>query len=412
MEVVTKRLEYQLDQLRKRIHILEGFETIFDALDETIRIIRRSEGKKDAAQKLMRRFDLDELQVDAILELKLYKLAKLEILVIRKELEDKRKDARSVERLLKSEAQRWKLIRAELHELKETYPDPRRTKVVGQVDEPEYDAEAFIVDEDAMVVLTEQGWVKRQQRVKDVSTTRVRDGDAVYELIAGSTKSSVAFFSNLGACYVCRIVEIPQTTGYGVPVQTIFKMGDGERIVAMMGFDPRFFEVPEPDADAPEPEPPHALAVTKGGMTLRFSLRPHREPSTRAGRKFARPRKGDEVVFVGWCDEEENLACATKSGRALICPVTEVALLSGAGKGVILIKVQKGDEVVGANLLGDDRDMLVVENKNGKHFEISTRKYGIVSRAGRGFQLFKRGSIERVVWGDPTLPGFPADEED
>ncbi len=174
MEVVTKRLEFELDQLLKRIHILECFVLVFDALDEVIRIIRKSEGKQDAAVKLMKRFKLDELQVDAILELKLYRLAKLQILEIRSELAQKQKEALRVQKLLKSPAARWKLVRAELLELASNYADPRRTRITAKLDEPEFDAEAFIVDEDAMVVVTEQGWVKRQQRVKDVASTRVR----------------------------------------------------------------------------------------------------------------------------------------------------------------------------------------------------------------------------------------------
>ncbi len=412
MEVVTRRLRFQLEQLRKRIHILEGFEVVFDALDETIRIIRRSEGKKDAAQKIIRRFKLDAEQVDAILELKLYRLAKLEILVIQKELEEKRKEANRLEKLLKREPERWKLVRAELQAVKEQYPDPRRTKVVSAEKDPEFDADAFIVDEDAMVVLTSQGWVKRQQRVRDVSTTRVRDGDEVFEIVAGSTRAPVAFFSNLGVCYVNRIVDIPATTGYGVPIQTLFKMKDGERIVAMLGFDPRFFDVPGPSEDAEEPEQPWALAVTKGGMSLRFSLRTHAEPSTRAGRKFTKPKAGDEVVFVGPCYEGDHVACATEAGRALICSADEINLLSGAGRGVKLISIQKDDQVIGANVLGDKDDMLVVANARGKEFEISTRKYGVVSRAGKGFQLFKRGKLSRTVWGEPTLPGFPAPEDE
>ena len=100
LEVVTKRLEHELEALRKRIHILEGFEKVFDALDEIIRIIRKSDGKADSADKIMKRFDLDAEQADAILELKLYRLARLEILVIQNELADKRKRARQIAGLL------------------------------------------------------------------------------------------------------------------------------------------------------------------------------------------------------------------------------------------------------------------------------------------------------------------------
>ncbi|MFZ1862722.1 MAG: DNA topoisomerase IV subunit A [Polyangiales bacterium] len=407
MEVVTKRLEFELDQLLKRIHILEGFVLVFDALDEAIRIIRASEGKQDAAEKLIKRFKLDELQADAILELKLYRLAKLQILEIRKELEEKQKEARRVQKLLKSPAARWKLIRAELQELASSYADPRRTRITSKLDEPEFDEEAFIVEEDAMVVVTEQGWVKRQQSVKDVASTRVRKGDRVLAVLAGSTKSSVAFFSSQGVCYVTRMVDIPATTGHGTPLQTLFKLGDGERIVGALGFDPRFLEVPPPDEEAEEPEPPYALAVTKGGLALRFSLRGHREPSTRAGRKFTRPKEGDEVIYVAAVFEEDCIACVTKQRRVLICEAEEVSLLAGAGRGVMLIKLQKGDEVVGARVLSYEDDVLIAQREGGSEYRITLRKYDIVSRGGKGFQLFTRGAVEGEVYQEPEIPVFP-----
>ena len=107
LDVVTKRLEHELESLRKRVHILEGFEKVFDALDEILKIVRKSEGKADAAQAIIKRFELDADQTDAILELKIYRLARLEILVIRKELDEKRRRARQISTLLKSEESRW-----------------------------------------------------------------------------------------------------------------------------------------------------------------------------------------------------------------------------------------------------------------------------------------------------------------
>src|SRR5204862_7247282 len=125
LEVVTKRLEHELAALKKRIHILEGFETVFDALDEIIKMIRKSDGKPDAAEKIMARFELDADQTDAILELKIYRLARLEILIIRNELEEKRKRARQINALLKDEDSRWKLVRSELEEIQKKYGDSR-----------------------------------------------------------------------------------------------------------------------------------------------------------------------------------------------------------------------------------------------------------------------------------------------
>src|SRR6185436_20582407 len=115
---VTRRIDFELGELKKRIHLLEGFEKIFDCLDEVIKIIRKSDGKADAAAKLVARFGLSEEQVDAILELKLYRLAKLEILLVQKELADRRAEAKKLEALLKSAAKRWALVKDELEDIK------------------------------------------------------------------------------------------------------------------------------------------------------------------------------------------------------------------------------------------------------------------------------------------------------
>src|SRR5262245_49985794 len=186
LEVVTKRLEHELAALKKRIHILDGFEKVFDALDEIIKIIRKSDGKPDAAEKIMKRFELDAEQTDAILELKIYRLARLEILIIRTELEEKRSRARQINALLKDEERRWKLVRVELEQISTTYGDKRRTVIESDHDEPEYKADDFIVEEDNVVIVSRDGWVKRQKEVKDISTTRLREGDSVLAAFSGS----------------------------------------------------------------------------------------------------------------------------------------------------------------------------------------------------------------------------------
>lgn len=402
LDVVTRRLEFALAKLLERIHILEGLIIVFDALDEAIRIIRRSDGKRDAARKLMRRFDLSDVQVEAILELKLYRLAKLEIRRLREELQEKLSEAARLGRLLRSEPARWKLIRAELLELETDFDDRRRTKISGATKEPEYDAEAFIVEEDAIVILTQQGWVKRQGRVTDIGATRVRDGDNVLDVTAGSTRASVAFFSSHGRCYVARIVDILATTGHGSPVHSRFKLADGERIIRMMGFDRRILEVPEAEE---EPEPPYAIAVTRGGMTTRFSLRAHRDPSTRSGRRYMRLNEGDEVIMVDLSeDDDDKIACATVNGHALLTTHGEIPILGGVGKGVKLIRLSAGDSVIGARSMHTMSTTLEVEkDKGGQRFEITIRR-SVTRRGGKGQQLFKRGKLARVIAAVPTVP--------
>jgi DNA gyrase subunit A len=401
---ITRRAEFELGELKRRIHILEGFETVFDALDELIKIIRKSEGKEDAARKIIARFELSEEQTDAILELRLYRLARLEILIIRKDLEEKRAAAKELETLLKSESRRWKMVASELTELKARYADKRRTKVLGASDEPEFQEEDFIVAEDANIVLSAQGWVKRVRELKDPAQTRLREGDSVLAAVAGSTKSSVAFFSNLGACYVCRIHDVPPSTGYGDPVQKLFKLDDGERMVAMLSFDPRALEVPEAQEGA-EPEPPFALAVTRGGLGFRFSLRPHREPSTRAGRKYARLNEGDEVLAVMPTNGKDSVLCATSDGHVLGVAVSEIAVLSGVGKGAMVMKVDDDERVIGAVLGLGARDDITIETEKGRTLSYTLRDVQ-GSRAGRGDLKSKRDRFVRVVLPPPVAPSL------
>jgi DNA gyrase subunit A len=406
LDVVTRRLEHELGALKRRMHVLEGFEKVFDALDEIIRIIRKSDGKQDAAARISKRFDLDAEQTDAILELKLYRLARLEILVIQQELEEKRRRARQIGGLLRNEESRWAMVRAEIEEIQKRYGDPKidpRRSLIETVEEVELSDEAFIVEEDNVVILSRDGWVKRQKEVKDLSTTRLREGDAVLTALGGSTRASVVFFTNFGVAYTCRIIDVPASTGYGEPIQRLFKFKDGERVLAAFSLDPRVVgTITAPEGEA---APTHAVAVTSDGYSLRFGLEPFAEPSTRAGRRFARPSSGAEVVGVSVIHGDEVVIAATQQARAMLCQVEEINFLSGPGKGVILIKLARGeDRVLGFIASTGDRDLLTVETSRGAAQTISTAKYGVTSRGGKGRELLQRGEFTRVVAGLPDLP--------
>lgn len=408
MTTLKRRLEFDLQAIKARIHILEGFEIVFDALDEIIKIIRASEGRADAQAKLMKRFKLSEEQTDAILELRLYRLAKLEILIVRKELDEKRAEAKKLEGLIKSDAKRWSLVKDELAEIKKTFADKRRTKITVE-SEPEFQEEDFIVAEDATVLLSAQGWVKRVREVKDLATTRVREGDHVLAATLGSTRSSVAFFSNQGVCYVSRIVDVPASTGYGDPVQKLFKLADGERMVNMLGFDPRILEVTP--AGSGEPEPPFAVAVTRQGLGFRFALGQHAEPSTRAGRKFARLNPGDEVIAVfPALHDDDVILCAASDGHALGVPVAELALLSGAGKGSMVMKVANDAALVGAALAEEGQGELVVVTDKGKEMTLKADRI-LGSRAQKGTAIVKRDHFVSAVAFLPDLPKLEEEEE-
>jgi DNA gyrase subunit A len=397
LEVVTRRLEHELEALKKRVHILEGFEKVFDALDEILKIVRKSEGKADAAQQIMKRFALDAEQTDAILELKIYRLARLEILIIRKELEEKRRRARQINALLKDEEGRWGIVQVEIEDIQKKYGDPRRTAISSDEGEAEYTAEDFIVEEDNVVIVSRDGWVKRQKEVKDVSTTRVREGDTVLAVLPGSTRASVVFFSNFGVAYTARIADLPASTGYGEPIQRFFKLKDGERIVAALSLDPRVAGAiaARKEGDIP---PVHVIGATSDGYAMRFSLEPFVEPSTRSGRRFARAADGAEFVGVDRATGDEVIIAATREARAILCRVEEVNFLSGPGRGVILIKLtSKDDRVLGVVVSSGDRQLMTVETSRGAEQTISTAKYEVTGRGGKGRELLQRGQFTRVI---------------
>ncbi len=401
LEVVTRRLEHELAALKKRIHILEGFEKVFDALGAVITLIRASDGKADAAVKIMRRFKLDAEQTDAVLELKIYRLARLEILVVQKELADKRAQARKIGGLLGREDRRWGIVRDEIRDIQKAYGDakknPRRTRIESVRDEPEFSDDDFIVEEDCVVLVSRDGWVKRQKEVRDLSTTRLREGDTLVAALSGSTRATAVFFTNFGVAYSARLVDIPASTGYGEPIQRLFKLKDGERVVAALSLDDRVTPGIVPSRSGGVPKT-HALAITSDGFGLRFSIAPHAEPSTRAGRRFARPSTGAEIVGVAPVHGKEVVILATKRARAMLSKLRDINFLSGPGKGVTVIKLAKGaDHVLGFVASDGDRNLLTVETSRGAQQTISTAKYEVTGRGGKGRELLQRGEFIRVL---------------
>ncbi|HEX3773106.1 MAG TPA: DNA topoisomerase IV subunit A [Polyangiaceae bacterium] len=399
LEVVTRRLGHELAALEKRIHILEGFEKIFDALDQILKIIRASEGKADAAAKIMAKFKLDAEQTDAILELKLYRLARLEILVIQKELKDKRKRAKEIRGLLDEEESkgRWGIVRQELVGMVEKFGKngKRRTLIENVSEEQEFTEEDLIVAEDNYVLITSDGWVKRQKEIKDPASTRLREGDAVLACVVGSTRESLGFFSNFGTVYSCRLIDVPATTGYGEPIQKLFKLKDGEKIIACYSFDSRVVgETKERERGRPKT---YAVGAMSDGNGFTIGIAPFIEPSTRAGRRFAKVSEGVQVVGISLVKGKETVIVASAEGRALLCGLDEINYLSGPGKGVQLMKLEKDDALVGMKATAFSNDPLVLETSLGGEYRVDIDKYERTTRGGKGREVIKRGKFVRVV---------------
>jgi DNA gyrase subunit A len=394
-ETVRKRFQYQLAQLEKRIHILEGFCIIFDGLDRALKLIRASTGKQDACKKLMKAFPLDEVQTMAILELQLYRISSLEIDDIREELADKQKQANKIRNILKSEVKLWKVVRTELEELSKEFADRRRTGVGSSEEITEFAAETYIVRENTNVVVTREGWLKRVGRLAKVASTRVREGDSVLDVLPGSTVDNAIFFSSDGVAYTLSIDQVPPSSGYGEPLAKHVRMGDGVSIVMAISTDARF--TPEDELEDDASTVPHLLVATAQGQVMRVSLSTFRPPSTKVGRKYCRLRKGDSVEHVELITEHQTMFLATKKARIIHFSLDDVPVLSGPGIGVKGIKMESGDEVLGAKLLTRPSDTLRVNNSNGKTLSFGQMKYNVTSRGGKGVKTSQRNEFSGIV---------------
>jgi DNA gyrase subunit A len=376
LEVVTRRLEHELRELQERLHILAGFLKLFANLDRAIKIIRQSASRADAAKQLMKEFKLDEIQTDAILETRLYQLARLEIEKIREEQREKQKRAQEIEALLKSKKGRWKVVENELREVAQKYGDKRRT-VLSAGAELVYDAEAYVVHEDTTVVVTRDGWMKRLGEVKDPSSTRVREGDVAKWILRGNTRDNLALFSNFGVAYVMKAVNVPSTTGYGEPVQSLLNFKDGERVVAAA------LVAPTGEAETASAGPKWLVASARG---MGLFCRPDLSETTKSGRRFARTKEGDEIIVVA-AAEGDTITAATAGSKVLVFPAEELPELAGAGRGVILMRIDKSDRLIGAVCHAVDQPPIAVaDDGSERRFHLPE----IAHRAQKGRKALKR----------------------
>jgi DNA gyrase subunit A len=253
-------------------------------------------------------------------------------------------------------------------------------------------------------VVTREGWLKRVGRLAKVESTRVREGDSVLDVLPGSTVDNAIFLSSDGVAYTLSIDQVPASSGYGEPLAKHVRMGDGVSIVMAISTDARF--TPEDEWEDDASTAPHLLVATAHGQVMRVSLSTFRPPSTKVGRKFCRLRKGDSVVHVELITEHQTMFLATKKARIIHFSLDDVPVLSGPGIGVKGIKMESGDEVLGAKLLTRPSDTLRVDNSNGTTLSFGQMKYNVTSRGGKGVKTSQRNDflaiapepIELVDW--------------
>ncbi len=413
-EKTVQRLEHKLAALLKRIHALEGFERLFDDLDKALEIIRSARSRVEAASGLKDYFKIDDDQVEAILELRLYRLVGMEIGKVIDELQAKRKEASDIRKNLDSPKRLWNLVDKELADIIDKFGDERRSTLIheNKALSLEYNPEEFEEQDDVTVILSKQGWIRRMKiEVDDVSSLKFRDGDSLFHVVRVNTSKNLALFSNYGKVYVIKAADVPATSGFGDPVSSLVNLYDGELIVGLIAPDPvkqacvldsSLSQNPDDNAEesSDQPDlfentserhlshetgvstPTYGILVTRLGKGFRFELESLRETTKKIGRKITNLQESDHVVAVKSISGD-ILAIGTDDGRLLFSKIDHVPVMSGVSQGVILIKKGQKSSVVDMEIICEGQSLRVIDSL-GSQTEILVGKNLIANRGTRG----------------------------
>lgn len=391
-EVVVKRLEFEKKKHLERIHILEGLVKIFDALDKAIAIVRKSDGRSDAATKLREAFKLTEIQSFAIVDMRIYQLSRTNIEEIRKELKERLARVKEIDRILSKRSSVQEIVREELEAIGEKYGDRRRSSLVKDLVETEFKAEDYVVQEDVHAIVTRDGWIKRIRQSNDVSGTRLREGDAIAHAHAISTLDTVVFLTSHGSLYTLKVTDFPASSGFGEPVQKLLRFKDEEKVVDSFAVLASGREVEEKLTVPPLVEKERLLLVSQRGMGSYIKIE-DMSSVKRSGRRIMKVRDGDALASVG--RGSGQIALFTRRGYALVIPEADVPERDGASIGVILMKVGSDDAII-ASIFKPKTGQVLLTMASGRTKEVEWKEITAGHRGLKGTKIISQGEIVSI----------------
>jgi DNA gyrase subunit A len=384
-EVIRRRSEFQLHRARDRDHIVQGLLLALDRMDEVIEIIRGSRDVEAARNNLMERLDLTQVQAQAILDMQLRRLAALERERLEKEHADLVKTIASLEELLGSPAKILAAVKTETRKLKKDFGDDRRT-VIYPDEVEDQSAEQFITHQDVMVALSQKGYIKRipcdtyktQHRGgKGVRGMTTREDDALIDLVVVDTHHTLLFFTNRGRVYPLRVFQVPgdsSRVSRGTLLVNLIPLARGEQVQAML----------------PTQNPKNGdllILATRQGEVKALKEGQLSNIQTR-GLIVMDLEEGDELVSVAQLGEAEDVVMVSEMGQAIRFPVRDLAPRSRTAGGVKGMRLREGDRVVAMNTVTPDDHLLVVSRGGyGKSTPLSM--YPTQSRGGLGVRTFR-----------------------
>jgi DNA gyrase subunit A len=385
---LVRRTEYDLARAKDRAHILEGLKIALDHIDAVIKTIRESATKEEAHVNLMKKFKLSDKQATAILEMRLQTLAGLERKKIEDELDEKYKLIAYLEDLLKHREKLLALLKTELLELKDKYGDDRRTKVIRAA-LGDFSDEDLIPDEEAILTLTVDGYVKRmrpdtyrtQRRGgKGVQGATAKEGDELAKVMSFTTHDNLFFFTNTGKVFQVKGYEIPESsrTAKGQAIVNFIQISPEEKITAVIPFNP-------------EGETQYLFMATAQGTVKKCKAADFGNVR-RSGLIAINLDKGDTLGWVGVTSGKDEIIMTTKSGQAIRYNESDVRAMGRAAAGVRGMKFDQGDAIVGMDVIQKDSDKkltLTVLSEHGYGKKSPLTQYKVQKRGGSGIKTMQ-----------------------
>ena len=381
--VVLRRTEYSLREARDREHILEGLKIAVDNIDEVVRLIRASNTTEEASNGLQERFELTAKQADAILAMRLSRLTGLEIEKLEEELAEIRATIERLEALMASRDARMAVVREELVDLVQRYGDDRRSEIVDA--EISFNPEDLIADEQMVITISHQGYIKRlppdtyrQQRRggRGIAGMDTKEEDWVEHLFLADTHDYLCVFTARGQLYWLKVHQIPLASriSRGKPVVNLLDISKDEKIASILRV--REFE---PDR--------YVVFATRSGQVKKTSLAAYRHVSSR-GINAINIVEGDSLIDARLTDGNNDLILATKKGMAIRFNESDVREMGRAARGVRGVRLKSGDEVVGAVVVREGASLLTVTSGGaGKRSRVE--EYRVQKRGGKGLINFR-----------------------
>ena len=385
MDVLIRRTKYELDAAEKRAHILEGYIIALDNIDAVIQTIKKSKDVETAKQNLMKKFKLSEIQAKAILDMRLQRLTGLERQKIEDEYKETIKLIEKLKGILKSEEQRKLIIKEELLEIKKKYGDKRRTEVVH--DYEEFSLEDIIAEEDVVVTISHNGFIKRfpvsgyrkQGRGgKGVTGAMTKDDDFIEHMFIASTHQYILFFTDKGKVYWLKVHEVPEggRAARGRSILNILQKDKEELITA-------FVAVKEFRDD-------HYLIMATEQGTVKKTVLAAYGNVRKGGINAINLKKGDRLIEAKMTEGNNDIVIGTRNGFAIRFKEKDVRDMGRTATGVRGIRLGKGDKVVGLLVIKRQSTILVVTEKGyGKRSDVND--YRLTHRGGKGVITVRAG---------------------